>query len=138
MLKPSHVKRILVVHPDEEVRQEVVATLGGAGFEVIPAIDGRDALAKTYDSYPDLIVMAEHLSPINADLPSIRIRQASNVPIIVLGDDAREWAGIHFLESGADVYMTYPLDLRELLARVRSLLRCSRPSQSGKRGHGHA
>ena len=115
--------RILVVHPDEEVRQEVVFTLEEVGFEVISTTGGLEPLDETYDSYLDLIVLAEHLSLINADLPCLYIRQASNVPIIILGEDSREWAGVDFLESGADVYMTHPLNLRLLVARVRSLLR---------------
>jgi len=115
--------RILVVHPDEEVRQEVVFTLEEVGFEVISATGGLEPLDETYDSYADLIVLAEHLPLINADLPYLRIRQASNVPIIILGEDSREWAGVDFLESGADAYMTYPLNLRLLVAWVRSLLR---------------
>jgi len=101
----------------------VVFTLEEAGFEVISATDGLESLDETYDSYVDLIVLAEHLPLINADLPYLRIRQTSNVPIIILGEDSREWAGVDFLESGADVYMTYPLNLRLLVARVRSLLR---------------
>jgi len=115
--------RILVVHPDEDVREEVVFTLEEVGFEVISATGGLESLDETYDSYLDLIVLAEHLPLINADLPYLRIRQASNVPIIILGEDSREWAGVDFLESGADVYMTHPLNLRLLVARVRSLLR---------------
>jgi len=115
--------RILLVHPDEEVREEVVFTLEEVGFEVISPTGGLESLDETYDSYADLIVLAEHLPLINADLPYLRIRQASNVPIIILGEDSREWAGVDFLESGADVYMTYPLSLRLLVAWVRSLLR---------------
>jgi len=115
--------RILVVHPDEEVRQEVVFTLEEVGFEVISATGGLEPLDETYDSYADLIVLAEHLPLINADLPYLRIRQASNVPIIILGEDSWEWTGVDFLESGADVYMTYPLSLSLLVAWVRSLLR---------------
>lgn len=125
---------ILVVHPDEELREGLVSTLEKVGLEVIPASDGREALGKTYDSYPDLIVLAEHLPIIDADLPCLRIRQASDVPIIVLGEDTREWAGIHFLESGADVYMTYPPNLRELVAWVRSLLRRTKGLSYGLSG----
>ncbi len=99
-----------------------------AGFEVIAAVDGREALAKTYDSYPDLIVMAERLPLMKADVPCLRIRQASDVPIIILGDDKRQQAGARFLEAGADVYMTHPTNLRELLAWVRSLLRRTQAS----------
>ncbi len=101
----------------------VAGALEEAGFGVITVKGSRDALAKTYDSHPDLIVLAECLPLIKGDLPFVCIRRASDVPVIVLGDDNVEWAGIHFLESGVDVYMTHPTNLRELLAWVRSLLR---------------
>ena len=56
----------------------------------------------------------------------MRIREICETPIIILGEDKEEQAGIHFLESGADVYMTYPLNLKLFLAWIRSLLRCTK------------
>ena len=76
---------------------------------------------------PDLIVMRENSHRLNGDELCIRIRELSDVPIIVLGQEPEEVAGVEFLEMGADVYLTSPLSLRELLARVRSLLRRARP-----------
>jgi len=85
-------------------------------------------------SSPDLIVLRENSCRLNGDELCIRIRELSDVPIIVLGQEQEEAAGIEFLEMGADAYMTSPLSLRELLARVRSLLRAPGPLKEHERG----
>jgi len=84
-------------------------------------------LAEIGRSSPDLIVMRENSQRLNGDELCIRIRELSDVPIIILGQEQEEAAGIEFLEMGADAYLPSPLSLRELLARVRSLLRRTRP-----------
>jgi len=84
---------------------------------------GDQALAEISRSLPDLIVMAEERRRLKADELCIRIREVCQAPIIILGQDHEEAAGIEFLEMGADAYLTSPLNTRELLARVRSLLR---------------
>jgi len=80
-------------------------------------------LAEIEGNCPDLILMAEHSRKLNGDELCIRIREVSDAPIIVLGEDENEAAGIDLLEMGADVYLTSPLDVRELFAYVRSRLR---------------
>jgi len=83
-------------------------------------------------SPPDLIVMAEGSRKFNGDELCIRVREISDAPIIILGQDQEEAAGIDFLKMGADVYLTFPLDTRELLAYVHSLLRRRQMQQSVK------
>jgi DNA-binding response OmpR family regulator len=73
-------------------------------------------------------VMRENTRRLNGDELCIRIRELSDVPIIVLGQEQEEVAGVEFLEMGADAYLPSPLSLRELLARVHSLLRRTRTS----------
>ena len=83
-------------------------------------------MAEVSRSSPDIVVLRENSRRLNGDELCIRIRELSDVPIIVLGQEQEEAAGVEFLEMGADAYLPSPLRLRELLARVRSLLRRTR------------
>jgi len=115
--------KILLIHPELAFRQKLSFVLQHSGFRVVSAMEGQQALAEIDRSRPDLIVMAESAPGLNRDELCIRIRELCQAPIIVLGQNHEEAAGIEFLEMGADAYLTSPLNRRELLARVRSLLR---------------
>ena len=129
-------RKILVIHPDLVLGDDLTFILQHSGFQVTHAIEGRQALAEIDRSRPDLIVMAEGTPKLNGDELCFRIRGICQVPIIVLGQDHEGAAGIELLEMGADAYLTSPLNLRELLARIRSLLRRAKgnPKDYGKRG----
>jgi len=86
-------------------------------------MESEQALAEIYRGCPDLVVMFEGCHRLNGDELCVRIRAICQTPIIVLGQDYEEAAGIEFLEMGADAYLASPLNLRELLAWIRSLLR---------------
>lgn len=115
--------RILLIHPDPKARDQLTFLLQHSGFQVVNADDADQALAKISRREPDVIVMAEVLAKVNGDEPCIRIRQRCRAPIIILGEDKEERAGIRFLEAGGDVYIASPLSPRLLLAWIRSLLR---------------
>jgi len=91
-----------------------------AGYTVVRTTDALEGLKKLYEAYPDLIIVAKELPMVNGEDPCLRMRQASYLPIIVLGNDEE---AAEILELGADAYMTNPPSLRELVARVRALLR---------------
>ena len=116
-------KKILVIHPNLTLRDELTFVLQHSGFQVVGTMGAQQALDETYRRRPDLIVMAEDIPKVNGDELCIRIREISEAPIIILGQDEEEAAGIDMLEMGADAYLPSPLNVRELLARVRSLLR---------------
>jgi len=122
-------ERILLVCPDLAMTDNLTFALQHSGFQIVNAAGSTQALAEIGRSSPDLIVMRENFQRLNGDELCIRIRELSDVPIIVLGQEPEEAAGVEFLEMGADAYLTAPLSFRELVARVRSLLRRTRASQ---------
>jgi len=123
-------EKILLVCPDLAMTDNLTLLLQHSGFQIVNVAGSRQALAEIDRSAPDLVVMRENSNRLNGDELCIRIRELSNVPIIVLGQEQEEAAGVEFLEMGADAYLPTPLRFRELLARVRSLLRRARPSSS--------
>lgn len=116
----SRLNRILLVEKDEALAVKAVAALEEAGYRVVRASDALDGLRKLYQAYPDLIILNGELTMVKGQDPYLRIRQASYLPIIVLGSEEK---AAEMLERGADAYMMKPPDLKELVARVRSLLR---------------
>ena len=121
--------KILVVCPDLAMTDNLAFVLQHSGFETVNAAGSRQALTEITGSTPDLVVMRENSHRLNGDELCIRIRELSDVPIIVLGQEEEEAAGVEFLEMGADAYLPSPLSFRELLARIRSLLRRTRNLQ---------
>jgi DNA-binding response OmpR family regulator len=117
------VKRILVVEDESKIARLVRDYLEHAGFEVAVAGDGDVALAEARRSRPDLVVLDLGL-PGRDGLDVARgLRRVSNVPIVMLtarGDEADRVVG---LEVGADDYVVKPFSPKELVARVRALLR---------------
>jgi DNA-binding response OmpR family regulator len=124
-----NVEKILLVCPDLAMTDNLTFVLQNSGFQIVSTVESKQALVELDRGTPDLIVMRENSHRLNGDELCIRIRELSDVPIIVLGQESEEVAGVEFLEMGADVYLTSPLSLRELLARVRSLLRRTRTFQ---------
>ena len=118
-------QKILLIQSDMAKGDELTFVLQHSGFQVVSAIEGQRVTAEIYRSRPDLIIMAETKRRLDGEELCFRIRELCQTPIIILGRDHDEAAGIDALEMGADVYLTSPLNLRELLVRVRSLLRSS-------------
>lgn len=114
-------KGILFVHPPEQRRERIISTLNSAGFKVVTVKEREMGIKKLYETRPDLIIIAYEL-PQNAQRLCSRIRESCHVPIIVLGN-GEEIAKAMMLELGADFHMNEPVSLRELVARVHSLLR---------------
>ena len=116
-------KTILVVDDEPKIVQLARDYLEHAGFTVASASDGREALASFRAKAPDLIVLDLGLPLLDGLDVARAIRKTSNVPIVMLtgrGDEADRVAG---LELGADDYVTKPFSPKELVARVRAVLR---------------
>lgn|GEM_PF-2241901 len=97
----------------------VAAALEGAGYEVVRTIGAIDGIRILYQTYPDVIIMDSGLAMVNGEDAYMRVRQASYLPIIVLGNRGE---AAEALELGADAFMIKPPNLIELVARVHRLL----------------
>ncbi len=116
-------KTVLVVDDELKITRLVRDYLQQAGFGVLTAADGQSALAIARADQPDLIVLDLGLPGIDGLDVTRSLRLASDVPIIMLTARAEESDRIVGLELGADDYMVKPFSPRELVARVRAVLR---------------
>jgi DNA-binding response OmpR family regulator len=116
-------RRILLVHPNLVLRNELTFSLQHSGFRVVGASGGEEALTEVHSGHLDVIVVAESSHRLNGDELCVRLQQVCQAPIIILGQGSNEVSGIDFIEMGADAYLASPLNLRELLATIRSLVR---------------
>jgi DNA-binding response OmpR family regulator len=115
---------ILVVDDELEIVRVVRGYLENAGFHVVTASNGRDALFVARDAKPDLIVLDLQMPQMDGLEFTRRIRaDQANVAIIMLTARVEEMDRILGLELGADDYVTKPFSPRELVARVRAVLR---------------
>ena len=126
--------RVLLIHPDLVLRDELAFDLQRSGFQVVGASGGKQALTEVYSRHLDVIIVAESSHRLNGDELCVRLRQICQAPIIILGQGSKEISGIDFIEMGADAYLASPLNLRELLARIRSLLRRTQANATGFEG----
>lgn len=115
--------RVLVVDDDPAMVGMVAMLLGSEGFEVATAYDGEAALRKVRDDTPDLVVLDMQLPRLSGDDVTRRIRETSSLPIIMLTGRKEEEDKARLLELGADDYLTKPFGKKELVARVRAVLR---------------
>ena len=120
--------RVLVVDDDPTVAEIVTGYLDRAGYVVDRAGDGPDALARAAAHWPDLVVLDLMLPGMDGLEVCRRIRGHGPVPVIMLTARGDEDDRILGLELGADDYVTKPFSPRELVLRVESVLRRTRPA----------
>jgi len=114
---------ILAVDDDPHIREIVSFALDKVGFNVLTAANGKEALLQFSKSYPDLIVLDILMPELDGTEVCKEIRKTSSVPIIFLSSKDEEIDRIIGLEIGGDDYVTKPFSPRELVARVRAVLR---------------
>jgi two-component system response regulator RegX3 len=115
--------RILVVEDEKAILEAVTAYLEREGYWVTPVADGAAALEQSSRKAFDLIVLDLNLPKVSGEDVCRRIRDTSDVPIIMLTAKGSEEERIRGLEIGADDYLVKPFSPRELIARVRALMR---------------
>jgi len=116
-------KRILIVDDEEMIVRTVKAYLDREGFKTYTAADGEEALRSFEEKGPDLIVLDLMLPKVSGIEVCRTIRTKSSVPIIMLTAKAAEADRVVGLELGADDYVVKPFSPRELVARIRAVLR---------------
>ena len=121
--------KILLVDDDPRLRDLVRIALERAGWQVVTAADGQEALLHASRELPDFIVLDIGLPELDGFEVCRRIRQRSEVPILFLTARDDEVDCILGLELGADDYVTKPFSPRELVARIRTILKRSQKTQ---------
>ncbi|HPF57159.1 MAG TPA: phosphate regulon transcriptional regulator PhoB [Candidatus Competibacteraceae bacterium] len=124
-------KRILLVEDEQPIREMVVFALTNAGYEVEEAADARQAQARIAERLPDLVLLDWMLPGISGIDYARRLKKddlTRELPIIMLTARAEEEDKVQGLESGADDYMTKPFSPREMVARIRAVLRRGGPA----------
>jgi DNA-binding response OmpR family regulator len=115
--------RILLVDDEHSLQKLLAYPLRKEGYEVVPALDGREALNRLRDGDFDLVVLDVMLPKVDGFDVCRQIRARSAVPIIMLTAKAEEIDKVLGLELGADDYITKPFSLREFRSRVKAALR---------------
>jgi DNA-binding response OmpR family regulator len=116
---------VLVIDDDADIRGLLRELLGRAGYEVVDSSNGREGLRALYGSAPDLVLLDVSMPEMDGWQTLERIRDVSEVPVIMLTARTAELEKVRGLKAGADDYMTKPFGRQELLARVEAHLRRS-------------
>ena len=117
---------VLIVDDDRAMVGMVAALLGDQGYDLVTAYDGEQALRRHADDPPDLVILDRRLPRLDGDEVVRRIRATSDTPILMLTGEKGSAERAKLLEVGADDYLEKPFDRKELIARVRALLRRAR------------
>jgi DNA-binding response OmpR family regulator len=117
--------RILVVDDDDDIRLLVRELLVRAGYDVEEAEDGRAALRSLFATPPSLVILDVTMPDMDGYQTLERIRDLSDVPVLMLTARSQELEKVRGLAAGADDYVPKPFGRQELLARVQALLRRS-------------
>ena len=122
-MAPDTARTILIVDDEPNLRHAVKLYLDEEGYTTFTATDGLDALEKVRDRLPDLVVLDVMMPQMDGFETLKRLRQFSNVPVIMLTIKGEEADKVRGLRLGADDYMPKPFSQRELLARIQAVLR---------------
>jgi DNA-binding response OmpR family regulator len=127
-------RRILVVDDEERMVRFIHLNLEHDGFQVVEAYRGAMAIQRLRDALPDLILLDVMMPDIDGFEVLKMIREISSVPVIMLTAKGEEDDRVRGLELGADDYITKPFSPRELVSRVKAVLRRNDAASGGMRG----
>ena len=118
-------KKILVIDDEDDIRLIVATRLERDGYSTVVAPNGREGLRHFYNDRPDLVVLDIAMPDMDGWQVLERIREMSNVPVLMLTAATQERDKVRGLRGGADDYITKPFSGEEFLARVESIFRRS-------------
>ncbi len=128
---PSDGPRILIVDDERPIRRFLRTSLNAHGFTIFEAADGEEALRMVAEQRPDLLVLDLGLPDLDGIEVTRRLREWTQVPIIILSVREQESDKINALDAGADDYLTKPFGVGELMARIRAAMRHAARSEEG-------
>lgn len=125
-------KKILIVEDDGNIRELLRLYLEREGYEITEAANGEEGIAQWRKVNPDMILLDVMMPVMDGWQVCKMIRAESKVPIIILTAKGETFDKVNGLEMGADDYIVKPLEMREVVARVRAVFRRFAPEDSGK------
>lgn len=121
--------KILIIEDDTALNALLADQLSEQGHEVLSATDGQQGLVLALEESPDLVILDIMMPGLDGWTVCRRLRETSNVPIIILTARVMQTDVIQGLELGADDYLTKPFDMRELELRIQAVARRAQPAQ---------
>ncbi|MGN1031315.1 MAG: response regulator transcription factor [Butyricicoccaceae bacterium] len=125
-------KRILIVEDDANIRELLRLYLEREGYEIFEAENGAVGLEQWKRCKPDMLLLDVMMPVMDGWEVCKKIREESEVPIIILTAKGETFDKVNGLEMGADDYIVKPLEMREVVARVRAVFRRLGPEETGK------
>lgn len=122
--------RVLIIEDDPQTVRFLSSSLNRRGWRAIEAVDGKSGIAVLNSEHPDLVILDLGLPDMDGIAVTRRIRQLSELPILILSARSQEQNKIMALDAGADDYLTKPFGTGELHARLNALMRRIRRSNS--------
>ncbi|MDD4842803.1 MAG: response regulator transcription factor [Anaerotignum sp.] len=124
-------QKILIVDDDKHIAELISLYLEKEGYDTKEAYDGKEAVKDVAEIKPDLVILDLMLPGLDGYQVCTEVRKSSNVPIIMLTAKGETFDKVLGLELGADDYMVKPFDTKELVARVKAVLRRYEPKEPG-------
>ncbi len=124
--------KLLIIEDDSDLVKALEVYFSEAGYNVFSAVDGREGLQRLYAERPDIVILDILIPKLDGWQVIQRIRDLSDVPIVILTARIQEDERVKGLRLGADDYVVKPFSLKELEARVEAVLRRAREARSEK------
>ncbi len=118
--------RLLIIDDDDKLVEAIELYMSRAGYDIVTAADGLQGMQQMYSQRPDLIILDVMMPRMDGWETCRRIREISDVPVIMLTARGQEFDRVMGLKLGADDYVAKPFSLKELEARVEAVLRRTR------------